>query len=119
MYRPQGEAIGILKSYGLRYSLAGENRPLVDKTDGISERIFKVETVLAPRTECDFRFDLLAVQSTCSFKHFVNVRHREINMIRVWSGVEIISIASRIKASQNHATAVEVMSTRADSLATC
>jgi hypothetical protein len=99
--------------------LAGENGSLIDKADRIAEGIFRIEPSLAPFPNLDPRFNLQATQFARPPECSVEIRHGEVDMIRIWPGVETIAVAARIKAGEDDTAAVEIMPTGADALAGC
>src|ERR1043165_5819718 len=100
-----------------RSTPASEYRLLVDHADRIAERILGIEAPLAPWLGHDALVEVAAWQTLCTRERRIQVGDREIDVIRVWPGIEIVAVGARIKARQDGAFTIKVMSSRADAVA--
>lgn len=96
---------------------AGEDRLLIDKAEGISERIDGIETSLAPGPGFDLRVEFGKSKLPRPREKGFEIFDREIDVIRVGPGIKQIAIRTRIEAGEDHAVAIEVMPPGADALA--
>ena len=114
-WRQTGESCGFrVAGCGRNKKSAGKEGPLVHKANGIAERILGVKTSLAPRSGHDLPFNLETSKSRCPLKESVDIRHGEIDMIRIGPRIEVVSVASRIKARQDHAATIKIVPSFAD-----
>jgi hypothetical protein len=100
--------------------VAGEDRGLVNETEGIAEGIFHVERSFAPRSERDGAHGQASVtngagqspQTGRPLIQQVEFWSREVDVLEVGPGFCGISVGGRAVQRQNHAAAAEVMSPR-------
>ena len=89
-----------------------EHRALIYKTDRVAQRIFRIETPLAPRLRFDPAVDFGTAQFFCPRERPHQILYCKINMIRIRPRVEAVAIRSRIEAGDNHSPTIEIVPPR-------
>src|SRR5262249_17987934 len=88
-----------------------ERRAGVDEADRVPERVAGVEAPLTPGAGCDLA-KILAAGFPSSIETSLQGVDREVHVVRIRAGVEIVRVGTRIEAGENRAAAVEVVPAR-------